>query len=481
MKKTILVISALLGICAIADAQNVDGVSIDTLRMSRNGEYLVVDMNIDMSGLKVDSNRAVLLTPIFVNGTDTLSLSSIGVYGRRRYFYYVRNGESMLSGDGEMTYRSSEKPEKVDYHTIFPYSEWMNGGSLLMHRKDYGCCNTLLAEQTGRLGSYEYTAPLSLKPYLPALAYLRPIAESEKHFSLSGSAFIDFPVNQTVIYSDYRRNTVELAKIQATIDSVCNDRDIRITSVWLKGYASPESPYAHNTELAKGRTAALKKHIQQLYHFEPNVIATDYEPEDWDGLRRYVDKSNLAHRGEILAMIDSDLEPDAKELKIRCTYPEEYRFLLQICFTALRNSDFWLVYTVSLFNDVEEIKRVMKIRPQKLSLNEFYLAAQTYESGSDEFNEVFETAVRMYPDDPTANLNAANTALQRGDMAAAERYLAKSGESAEATYTRGVYELMNKNYDAAEQYMLRSKSEGVTQADETLQQIAKLKENNTNN
>lgn len=59
---------------------------------------MVVDMDIDMSDLKVESNRAVLFTPLFVNGTDTLSLSSIGVYGRRRYFYYVRNGESMLSG-----------------------------------------------------------------------------------------------------------------------------------------------------------------------------------------------------------------------------------------------------------------------------------------------------------------------------------------------------------------------------------------------
>ena len=86
MKKTILIISALLGICMSANAQNVDGASIDSLRLSRNGEYMVVDMGIDMSDLKVESNRAVLFTPLFVNGTDTLSLSSIGVYGRRRYF-----------------------------------------------------------------------------------------------------------------------------------------------------------------------------------------------------------------------------------------------------------------------------------------------------------------------------------------------------------------------------------------------------------
>jgi hypothetical protein len=37
-----------------------------------------------------------------------------------------------------------------------------------------------------------------------------------------------------------------------------------------------------------------------------------------------------------------------------------------------------------------------------------YLVAQTYEPGSPEFNEVFDIAVRLFPDDETANLNAAS-------------------------------------------------------------------------
>jgi hypothetical protein len=40
---------------------------------------------------------------------------------------------------------------------------------------------------------------------------------------------------------------------------------------------------------------------------------------------------------------------------------------------------------------------------------------------------------------------------------------------------------MTKNYDAAEQYMLRAKSEGIPQADGALEQIAKLKEKTINN
>ena len=455
MKKILYILTALWGIVAVAEAQIatdmrkqdiVDGVSVENLRMERNGGYIAINMLWDLSGLDVDDNRAVLLTPRLVNGNDSLDLQSVGVYGRRRYYFYVRNGESMLSGKDEKSYKVSEKPDTIEYHNLLPYAEWMNGSALSLHRSDYGCCNTLLAEQDGMLGRHT-------EAFFPELVYVRPQGQIEKRDSLEGSAFIAFPVDETVIYPDYRHNTVELGKIQSSIDSVRSDMDITITSVWLKGYASPESPYAHNKELAIGRTVALKNHIQQLYRFEGDVITTDYEPEDWVGLRRYVERSNLEHRTEIIALIDGNLEPDAKEWKIKSTYPVEYRFLLQNCYPALRHTDYRIAYTIRSYSDVEEIKRIMRERPQKLSLNEFYLAAQEYAPGTDEFTEVFETAVRMFPDDTIANLNAANAAMRRGDLTGAKRYLAKAGDSSEAVYARGALAIRQKDYDSARRYL----------------------------
>ena len=475
MKKILYILSVFWGIVAVAEAQIitdmrkqdiVDGVSVENLRMERNGGYIAIDMLWDLSGLNVDDNRAVLLTPRLVNGNDSLDLQSVGVYGRRRYYYYVRNGESMLSGRDEKSYKHSEKPDIIDYHNQLPYAEWMNGSVLSLHRTDYGCCNTLLAEQNGMLGRHT-------EAFFPELVYVRPQGQIEKRDSLEGSAFIDFPVDQTVIHPDYRRNTVELGKIQLSIDSVRSDMDITITSVWLKGYASPESPYAHNKELAIGRTAALKNHIQQLYRFEGDVITTDYEPEDWVGLRHYVERSNLEHRPEIIALIDGNLEPDAKEWKIKSTYPVEYRFLLQNCYPALRHTDYRIAYTIRSYSDVEEIKRIMRERPQKLSLNEFYLAAQEYVPGTDEFAEVFETAVRMFPDDTIANLNAANAAMRRGDLTGAKRYLAKAGDSSEAVYARGALAIRQKDYDSARRYLNEAKLLGLEQAGTTLEQLEK--------
>ncbi len=471
MKKTSYILILLLGVGLTAEAQNskqtvVDGVSVSDVKMERNGAYIAVDMNLGLKDLAVEGNRAVLLTPRLVNGSDSLDLPSIGIYGRRRYYFYVRNGESMLTDKDEMSYKASEKPDGIAYHNIVSYADWMNGAVLSLHRSDYGCCNTLLARQDGTLGRHT-------EAFFPELVFVQPEAEIMKSRSLSGSAYIDFPVDQTVIYPDYRRNTVELGKIQATIDSVRNDKDVTITSVWLKGYASPESPYKHNTELAIGRTAALKKHIGQLYSFADNVIQTDYEPEDWAGLRRYVEQSNIDHRAEILALIDSDMEPDAKEWKIKRTYPEEYRFMLQNFYPALRHTDYRIDYNIRTFSDADEIKRIMAERPQKLSLNEFYLVAGQYEPGTDEFTDVFQTAVRMFPNDETANLNAANAAIRRDDFGTARRYLDKAGDSAEAVYARGALAVREDDYDTACRYLNKAKEMGLEQAGRTLDELDK--------
>lgn len=470
MKKTIFILATLLGTTGMSEAVAQDtkdilpGVSVENFNMNRNGKYLTVTMDIDLSELDVNSNRAVLLTPRLANGTDSIDLPSVGIYGRRRYYYYIRNGISTISGETEKSFKASDKPGQLEYDNHILYENWMDGATLKFHRSDWGCCQEILAEYEGLLGRHR-------EVFFPELVFVQPKAEVLKSRSLSGSAYIDFPVNRTVIYPDYRRNTVELGKIQATIDSVRSDKDVTITSVWLKGFASPESPYKHNTDLAIGRTAALKKHIGQLYHFADNIIQTDYEPEDWAGLRRFVEQSNIDHRTEILAMIDSDMEPDAKEAKIKRTYPQEYRFMLQNFYPALRHTDYRIDYNIRTFSEADEIRRIMEEQPQKLSLNEFYLVAGKYEPGTDEFTEVFDTAVRMFPNDEIANLNAANAAIRRDDFGTARRYLDKAGDSAEAVYARGALAVREGYIDTARRYLSKAKEMGLEKAALTLKEL----------
>ena len=413
------------------------GLPVSDILLRRDGGLMTVGMTMQLAGFDMHGDRATVFTPLLVNGTDTLAFDPVGLYSRIRYIQYLREGERPAGGDKETSYRYAGRPETETYAQTVPYSEWMNGAVLWMQRSDYGCCNSLIDEDLAPLAEWREIA------WRPAFHYIMPVAEPVKMRELSGRAYIDFPVNRTELYPDYRKNPVELAKIIDTIDSVRNDSDVTVRRITIKGWASPESSWANNTRLAIGRTATLKQYVQNLYHFPEGFIETDYYPEDWIGLRAFVETSNLPHRQEILDLIDDPtIEPDPKEDKMKKTWPDEYKFLLATVYPGLRHSDYTIEYTIRQFNDPVEIRRILAEAPQKLSLNEMFVLAQTLEPGSDEFNEVFETAVRMYPRDETANLNAASSAMQRGDLANAERYLAKAGDSDEATYARAIYAIL---------------------------------------
>ena len=449
-------------------AQTIMGgnVTVSGLAVSRSGDKLFVSMDIDVSKLKVESNREVILTPELSEKTESLGLPSVMVAGRNRYFHHLRNGLPVE----DMTLYQSGKISVVNYHAVVPYTAWMNRATLVMNNETGGCCSEVLSGDNEPLLAFQ----LEPKRFVPSYVYIRPEAE-QKINQLEGSAYIDFPVSRTEIYENYRRNPAELQKILATIDAVKKDADTRIISVKIKGYASPESPYSNNERLAKGRTKTLKEYVRKQYDFPDSLFTTDYEPEDWGGLERYVAGSNLENKTGILDLIHSDMEPDAKEWKIKTTFPKDYAFLLKEVYPGLRHSDYAVKYEVRTYTDVEEIKRLLKTQPQKLSLQEMYLAAQDMEPGSDEYNETFEIAVRMFPDDEVANLNVANVAMSRGDMKNAGRYLSKARNSPQAVYARGIYAALAEDYDLAEKLFTEAARKGLADAEAALRQIEEIK------
>ena len=470
----IVLTASLAGVGTLKAQTAAEGsVMVNNLQMLRNDDHIWVKMDLDLSSLQVSKDLVVLLTPCIAAGDNMRELPAVGIYGRGRYYHYLRNnGADMLSGPKETVVRASAKPDVQPYEAVIPYEEWMEGAGLTLLRQDYGCCNSILAEAQTPLMT-DFRSPVKdAVSYFPRFVYVRPKAEAVKSRSLSGSAFINFPVNRMDIHPDYYDNRAELRKITATIDSVKADADIRITALSIKGYASPEGSYVNNERLAQGRTKTLKDYVSNLYSFPDDFIQTSYEPENWEGLRSYVASSGLEHREDILAIIDDDrYAPDAREWKIKSAYPADYRFLLQNCYPRLRRSDYKVEYVIRKYSDVEEIKRIMQKQPQKLSLEEFYLAAQSMEAGSSEFDEAFETAVRMYPDDETANLNAANSAMKRGDLKNAERYLQKAGQSPQATYARGALALLQKNTEQAAACFEEAAKAGIAEAEAELNKI----------
>lgn len=447
MKGIVLTTAIILASALAVSARGIAPVGIDSLSFDRHGDFMVVDMDIDLRPVDVQSSRAQIITPLIVslNGDTTLQLPSVGIYGHIRYINYLRNDRRPLSRTDEATFEDSDRPEIFDYMASVPFEPWMDSSQLIIRRRLYGCTNCLLDE---RLDPVASNVTLTM-PDIPITNVGTDVADSIV-FTLDGEAFIDFVVDKTDINPNYRRNPRELLRIKETIDTVHNDPDVRITGVWLKGFASPESPYAHNRDLAVGRTAALKDHIRQLYDFAPTIISADYEPEDWVGLRKAVESSNIDNKSGILEIIDSDMDPDPKEELIKQRYPKEYRFMRDNFYPALRRTEYKVTYVVKKFDDPDKIREVMRTKPNRLTQHEFHILANSCLPGSDEYYEVFETAARMYPDDEAAAINAANASMKRGDYVSAERYLSRAGDSDDAVYARGVLAFAMGDYDRAE-------------------------------
>lgn len=438
---------------------------VESFDVERSANNLLVTMQLDFTSLKLKSDREITYVPVLSAEDSRIELPRVVVAGRNRYIQNLRHGDLP---DDALLCRTGKT---VDYSAVVPYEPWIETAVLSLEEQECECGVTSASSRSYRLASLDFTE----KVFSPAYLFVTPSAELEKIRNARGSAYIDFPVNRTEIQTGYRRNPEELQKIRNTIDTLRSDADIRIVSVSIEGFASPEGPYDNNERLAKGRTKALADYLRGLYTFDPSVMRTTWVAEDWDSLRRYVAKSEIACKQEILSIIDmTDLAPDAREWRLKTTCPEQYRFLLDNVYPGLRHSDYAVEYVIRSYADVEEIKAVMKSAPQKLSLHEMNIVAQSLEPGSDEYCEVFEVAVRMYPDDAVANLNAANIALGRGELERAAGYLSKAGDTPEAVYARGILAAKRGDYALAAGLFGQASEAGIVQAAEAAAQLREM-------
>lgn len=302
---------------------------------------------------------------------------------------------------------------------------------------------------------------------IPALPFIMPEREETKRRMIAGRAFLDFPVNETIIYPKYRRNPQELRRICNTISHALFDKSIQVTSISLHGYASPESPYSNNTRLATGRTAALMQFLRTKYKISESLFHNEFTPEDWGNLRGFIategrrrvkgdiwyENASILetpeapacvrnNRDELLRVIDLDMDPDEKELLLkRVAGGEPYKWLLKNVYPGLRHTDYVVEYVVRSY-PVKESKRIIYTHPEALSVEEMYRVAKSYDEGSDGWFDALTIAANQYPEDKTANLNAACACVKLKRLTDAKRYLKGAGDTRQARYLADIIKAM---------------------------------------
>ena len=462
--------------CSSAMAQTVasGAVTIDNVQTNVENKRVDVAFRLNLNNLKLKAEQQLILTPLLAADGDTTALQPIIINGRSQQIRMQRAGKlDAKTTEGEqpiVVLRKNGTEQSISYRQSVERIRPVEADQLqVLAAQDLCGCGDLKNQDRTLITTID-----NLGAWMPALAFVKPAAEARKQRAEKGEAYLSFRVNKTDIVVDLFDNSRELAKIMKTIDVVREDKNVEITGINIHGYASPDGPYANNERLARERAASLKNYVAHLYPIEANLFSSNSTPEDWDGFRRKVQQSNLANKEEIIKISNSSLAPDDKDKRIRQLYPHDYAVIMSDIYPRLRHSDYTVSYTVRPFS-VEEAKQILKTRPQQLSLQEMFLVAQTMEPGSAEFNEVFDIAVRMFPDDPTANLNAACADLQRRDIASAEKHLQKADNSAAALNARGALAVMKKDYQLARQLFADAAAAGSEDAKANAQRIANAK------
>lgn len=292
------------------------------------------------------------------------------------------------------------------------------------------------------------------------VSYITPEVEAVKQRSEGGKAYLDFAVGRSEIVPSFKDNAGELKKIYDLIEAVKTNPDATITGITITGYASPEGTYHSNLTLSEKRANALKNQIKSLYGFPESLFNVSGRGEDWAMLDTLVSRSSMTHKYAVLEIIRGTDIFDGREKKLMdLAGGNPYQEMKADLFLRLRRSEYELHYTVLPFT-VEKGKEVFRTNPSNLSLNEMFLIANTYEPGSDAFNEVFETAARIFPGDDTANLNAAASALARKDTVSAARYLERVINRSSAYWNNaGVLAFMQGDNEKAADCFARAQSE----------------------
>ena len=432
------------------------------LQVSRTQDRTFVTMDFVLDTLNVPSNRYRAFTPVIKSkdGTQQQRLKTLIVSGRRQNIVFQRDGiDPLYAANCVNIRRMNGEPQRYAYSDAVQTEPWFRNADIYMESDLCGCGDQLKNEQK-LLASL-----LPPDPYeLIALTDVVP-AVQKKERNLHGSAFVTFVVNKWEMKPDYMDNRRELRKITDTLSVMAEDPNVSVREIKIHGYASPESPYAHNKMLATNRAQSLTNWLKQQYKLPASVFApAEATPENWEGLRKAVaetDATVLPHKQEILSIIDDgSLAPDPKEQRIKTRYGEEYRYLLREVYPGLRRSDYDISFSFSDFT-LEQAKEIYKTRPYQLSVRELWDVAQTMEKGSEEYNKVLQTAVNVYPDDPVANLNLANVAIRQKDLLKAETLLSKAGDSAEALQTRAVLAILQEKYDEANKLLDQAAQKGL--------------------
>ena len=453
-----LALAVAAGVPVAADNQPATGVTMENVTHTVVNGNLNVSIDFHLNDLKLGSNHQIFITPVVrgENEEQQEVLPSILVNGRNMHFAYERGALKGFEAIKEHNItqevrRLNGKDQVVSYHTSTPLKKWMRlADARVAFVYDTCGCGVNAGSKIidGPFIDFNPVKKMHVAMMTPSVTAL-PVEIHE------GRARVQFEVDKTVLHENPYTcrngqridNREQLRMIDDSVKYALSNPNVEIANIAVCGYASPESPYTHNEYLATNRSKALAEYLARRYNLPREKCTYSSVPENWKEFRQQVVASNELteqQRRDLLELIDrpafgpSDYDAKERELSTSPKFAKLYRSkILPQWFPRLRATTFAISTQLKPMSD-QELAKIIEVSPEKMSLNQMFRVARLYPQGSDEFNRIIRKALDQYPDNETANLNAAAAEIARGEYETAKIYLKKAGEAPEAWNLRGI-------------------------------------------
>lgn len=444
--------------------------------------FLNISADIVLDGLNLKANNQIFITPVLRGGdSEEITLPSLLVNGRNMHISYERGA---LKGFPDMNshnimrevMRRNGKPQTEPYITRIPLEKWMRVGDARFAIV-YDTCGC--GVEYGKKIDSEII--FSLNPAKQMRTVMMTPAVTELPIEIhEGKARVQFEVDKTELHAEPYvcrngqriDNREQLQVIDDSVKYALSNPNVEIAGIAICGYASPESPYMHNEYLATNRSRALAEYLADRYNLPREVVTYSSVPENWKEFREMVvtsDELTEQQRNDLLELIDrpaygaSDYDAKEKELKTSPKFAKLYRSkILPEWFPKLRATTFAISTRLKPMSD-QQLAGVLEKNPELMTLNQMFRVARLYPEGSPQFNAVIRKALARFPDDPTANLNAAAAAVSEGKYDEAKSLLNKAGDTPEAWNLRGIIATAEGEFEQAKN--LFGKAESLPEAE----------------
>lgn len=472
MKKLYILISLLLAATAAFGQKSYEGEIRHTPEVTRSGDKVNIKFEMDFSDMRIKSQQMVEFTPYVTaaDGSNVIILEPVIVAGPKRYRYLQRElkyGTKVFSPEpAAIMKHRNRRNETISLEFTVPYESWFHSAEIMVAEEVSGCV---------RCGSYidevdvaEFMPPMFIPQYRSSLA--EPPAEQVKERSESYKAYVNYEVGKHNLLRNYKNNAKVLGEVDAVMRELMNDKDLDITRFKVIGYASPEGNFASNRTLSENRARSFLKYIYDKFGYDTSLIEYEGMGEDWNGLYEAVAKSNISGRERVLGIIDGTQNIAARKKQLQALDGgRTYRYLLDNMYPPLRRNEYEISFVARPF-DVAEAREIIKTNPGLLSQSEIFLVANSYPKDSREYNETFEIAARLFPNDPYAKVNASAVEIKSGKFVEAISRL-QGVDMLEAYNNLGIAHFSIGQYDLAERYFRLAAANGNADSIHNLEQF----------